>query len=101
MKDIHYLIEKCTPLANALHSQWRGTHVDVVPIVMSRTGIPHSLTHTNITTLISPRTDPPDKPSNTPTQDTTRIISRLHIHYVQWLHHLLRIYRIKSFTTYK
>jgi hypothetical protein len=101
LKDGHLITEKCTPLANAFRSKWPCTHVDIVPTVMSRTGTPHSLTHTNITTLINPGTDPLDKPSNTPTRDTTCILSRLHIHTVQWLHHLLRIYRIKVFTTYK
>jgi hypothetical protein len=97
----HFIIEKYTLLANALRSQRSGTHVDIVPIAISCTGTPHSLTHTSITTLVNPRIDPPHKPSNTPTRDTTRTISRLHIHFVQWLHHLLRICRITSFTTYK
>jgi hypothetical protein len=42
-------------------------------------------------------------PLNTrvPNRDTTRTISSMHTHNVQWLHHLLRIYRVKSLTTCK
>jgi hypothetical protein len=62
----HLIIEKYTPLANALRSQWLDTQVDIIPIVMSHTRIPHNPTHTSITSLINPRTDPPDKHSQTP-----------------------------------
>jgi hypothetical protein len=101
MKDTrHLIIEKYTPLANALRSHWHGTHVEIIPIVTSRTCTPHDLTHTSIITLINDRIDPLGVPSQTPSRDITRIISRVHVLIVQCIHHLFRIYRIKSFATY-
>jgi hypothetical protein len=38
---------KYTPLANAIRKHWRGTKVDIIPIVMSRTATPHSSTITS------------------------------------------------------
>jgi hypothetical protein len=67
---------------------------------MSRKGTTHTLTHTSITLLIIPRIQPYDKPSQTPTPNTTRISSPAYTYIVQWLHHLLRIYKINSFTAY-
>jgi hypothetical protein len=60
----HLIIAKWTPLANALSPHWFGTKVDIIPIVMSRIGTPHTLTHryTHVTSLINPRTDQPDNP---------------------------------------
>jgi hypothetical protein len=72
-----------------------GTEVDILPIVMSRTGTPHSSTITSITSLLTPRTDPPDKLISKARLDTSRILAQLHTHSVQWLHHLLLVYRIK------
>jgi hypothetical protein len=66
---------------------------------MSRTGTPHSSTITSLTSLLTARTDPPDKLISKARLDTSRILEQLHTHNVQWLHHLLLIYRIKSRTT--
>jgi hypothetical protein len=90
---------KYTPLANAIRQHWPCTEVDILPIVMSRTGTPHSSTITSITSFLTLRTDPPDKLVSKARLDTSRIIAQLHTHIVQWLHHLLLIYRIKSRTT--
>jgi hypothetical protein len=51
--------EKYTPLANAIRQHWRGNEVDILPIVMSRTGAPHSSTITSLTSLLTIRIDPP------------------------------------------
>jgi hypothetical protein len=66
---------------------------------MSRTGTPHSSTITSLTSLLTLRTDPPDKLISKARLDTTRIIAQLHTHTVQWLHHLLLIYRTRSRTS--
>jgi hypothetical protein len=73
----------CTPFANALRSHWRGTEVDIIPIVTSRTGAPHALIPNNITVIPNwddQRNDYPDKPPRHSTRDTTRIIFLLHIY---------------------
>jgi hypothetical protein len=49
------------PLANAIRQHWLGAAVDILPIVMSRTGTPHSSTITRLTSLLTLRTDPHDK----------------------------------------
>jgi hypothetical protein len=84
------------PISN-LH--WPGTIVEIIP--MSRTCIPHILTHTKRNTLINPKNDPPDKLSDNPSRHTSRIFSHFHIHNVQGLHHLLSIYIIKCSTTHR
>jgi hypothetical protein len=87
IKETHHLIIKKVHFANALRSDWHGTHMAIIPIVMSRTCIPHTLewetlTHTGVTTLINSRTFHANKPSRTPTRDIVRIIAHLYIHYV-------------------
>jgi hypothetical protein len=52
---------KYTPLANAIRQQWPGTEVNILPIVMSHTGKPHSSTITSLTSLLTLRTDPLDE----------------------------------------
>jgi hypothetical protein len=65
---------------------------DIVPIVMSRTCTPHSLTHIIITSLFNPRNDPNDRSSQTPTA-TLPVSYPAYIYtYVQWLHYVLHIY---------
>ena len=91
--------DKYTPLANAIRNHWPGTEVDILPIVMSRTGTPHSSTIASLTSLLTLRTDPPDKLVTKARLDTSRILSSLHAHTVQWLHYLLLVYRTKSRTT--
>jgi hypothetical protein len=69
---------------------------------MRRTGTPHSSTITSLTSLLTLRTDLPDKLISKARPDTSRILAQLHTHTdntVQWLHHLLLVYRIKSRTT--
>jgi hypothetical protein len=73
--------------------------VDILPIVMSRTGTPHSSTITSLTSLLTARTYHVDKLISKARLDTSRILAQLHTHTVQWLHHLLLLYRIKSRTT--
>jgi hypothetical protein len=68
---------------------------------MSRTGTPHSSTITSHTSLFTLRPDPLDKLISKARLYTSRIISQLHTHTVQWLHHLLLVYRIKSRTTFR
>jgi hypothetical protein len=53
------------PLANAIRHQWTSTDVDILPIVMSRTGIPHSSTITRLTSLLTLRTNPLTNSSRT------------------------------------
>jgi hypothetical protein len=65
---------------------------------MSRTCTPHTSTVTNLTSILTLRTDPHDKVSKT-RLDATRILSKLHLQIVQWLHSLLLIYRIQPRTT--
>jgi hypothetical protein len=83
LKDTHYFIMAKYPPCNALCSRWLGTHADIIPIVTTRTCTPHSLTYAGINFLINCRNNPLDRPSQTPTRDTARIISHLHIHSVQ------------------
>jgi hypothetical protein len=90
---------KYTPFANANRQQWLSKEVDILPIVMSRTGTPHSSTITSLTSLLTLRIDPLDKLISKARLDTSRIIAQLHTHTIQWLHHLLLIHHIKSPTT--
>jgi hypothetical protein len=53
--------DKYIPLANATRRHWPCTEVDILPIVMSRTGTPHTSTITSLTSLLTLRTDPHDK----------------------------------------
>jgi hypothetical protein len=66
---------------------------------MSRTGTPYSSTIASLTSLLTLRTDPPDKLISKARLDTSRILAQLHTHTVQWLNHLLLVYRVKSRTT--
>jgi hypothetical protein len=91
--------EKYTPLANAIRQHGRGTEVDILPVVMSRNGTPHSSTITSLTSLIILRTDPLDEFISKTRLGTSCILAQLHSHTVQWMHHLLLIYRIKSRAT--
>jgi hypothetical protein len=95
----HMIRNKYTPLANAIRQHWPGAEVDILPVVMSRTGTPHTSTMDSLTSLLTLRTDPPDKLISKACLDTARILAQLYLHTVQWLHHLLLIYRIKSRTT--
>jgi hypothetical protein len=53
--------DKYSPLTNAIHMHWPCTEVDILPIVMSHTGTPHSSTITSRTSLLTLRIDPHDK----------------------------------------
>jgi hypothetical protein len=73
---------KYAPLANATRQHMPGTALDILPIVMSRTGTPHSSTITSLTSFLTLRTDPPDKLISKARLDTSRIIAQLHTHNV-------------------
>jgi hypothetical protein len=93
------MLQKYTPLANALRSHWLGKQGDIIPIVMSRTGTSHVLTLTNITSFSSTR-------ERTHGQTSSYLPPRHIPHHVlstctQCSHYLPRIYRIKSLTTRK
>jgi hypothetical protein len=75
--------DKYTPLANANRQHCPGTEVDSFPIVMSRTGTPHTSTIASLTSLLTLRTDPLDKLISKTKLDTSRIIAQLHLHTVQ------------------
>jgi hypothetical protein len=55
---------------------------------MSRTGTPHSSTIESLTSLLILRTDPSNKLISKARLDTSRILTQLYTHTVQWLHHL-------------
>jgi hypothetical protein len=88
--------DKYTPLAHAIRQHWLGTEVDILPKVMGLTGTPHTSTIKGLTSLLTLRANPLEKPISKTRLDTTHILAQLHLHIVQWLHHLLLIYRIKS-----
>jgi hypothetical protein len=67
--------DKYTPMASALRAHWPGTDIDILPIVMSHTGTPHTSTITSLTSLLILRTDPPDKLISQTRLDNTRILS--------------------------
>jgi hypothetical protein len=46
------------PLANAIRCHWPGTKVDILPIVISRTGTPHTSTIASLTSLLTLRLIP-------------------------------------------
>jgi hypothetical protein len=94
----HMIRDKYTPLANVIRQRLPGTEVDILPVNMTRTGAPHTSTIASPISLLTLRTDPPDKLISKTGLDTERILAQLHLHSVQWLHHLLPIYRIKSRT---
>jgi hypothetical protein len=91
--------EKCTPFANAIQHHWPGTIVDILFKVLSRRGTLHTFTKISLTSVLTLRTDPPDRLVLKTRIHSTRILSQLHMHNFQWLYHLLLIYRIKSRTT--
>jgi hypothetical protein len=90
---------KYTPLANAIRRHLPCIAVDILPIVISRKGTPHTSTIINLTSLLNLRNNPLDKLVSKTRIDTTRILSHLYLHAAQWMHHLLLIYRINSRTT--
>jgi hypothetical protein len=75
--------------------------LDILHIVKSVTGTPHSSTITSLTSLLTARTDPPYKLISKARLDTPRILEQLLTHTVQWLHHLLLIHRTEFRTTYR
>jgi hypothetical protein len=45
--------DKYTPLANAIRQHWPCTDVDILPVVLSRTGTPHTSTIHIFTSLLT------------------------------------------------
>jgi hypothetical protein len=86
-------------LANTVRQHWPGTEVDILLIVMSRAGKPHTSTIASLTSLLTLRTDPLDELISKTRLGSARILAQLSLHTVQWLHNLLLTYRIKSRTT--
>jgi hypothetical protein len=85
---------------NSVPGSGGSNPLHAIPCVHGLTCTPHSSTIiTGLTSLLTLRTDPPDKLISKARLDTSRIIAHLHTHTVQWLHHLLLVYRIKSRTT--
>jgi hypothetical protein len=74
------ILDKYTPLANAIRQHCQGTEVDILPIVMSHTYSPRKSTITILASLLTMRTDPLDKLVLKTRLDTTRILSQLHVH---------------------
>jgi hypothetical protein len=66
---------KYAPLANARRHRWLSIGVDILPIVISRTGTPHIYMIVSRTSLITLRTDPRDKMIAKARLETTRILS--------------------------
>jgi hypothetical protein len=56
-----FIRDKYTPPANVIRHRWPGTEVDILPIVMSHTCTPHTSTITSLTSLLTLRTNPPNK----------------------------------------
>jgi hypothetical protein len=65
-------------MTSALCKHWYSTEIDILPIVTSRTGTPHTSTiSTCLTSLLTLCTYPPDKLISETRLDTTRIVSLL------------------------
>ena len=92
---IEHITELYTPLKDQIqrHGTWPDP-IQIVPIVISRTGSFHTRTLSEIAQLISPKEQPPD--INTVTYrtldpTTKKAIQSLHIHAQQWLSLILSI----------
>jgi hypothetical protein len=73
--------------------------IDILPIVMSRTGTTRTSTITSFTSLLTLRTGHSYKLIYETHLDKRGILSQLHLHTVQWLRHLILIYHFESRTT--
>ena len=97
--DMHDTIaeitEKYAPLCQAIrdHGTWDG-EIEVIPIVISRTGSFHVRTLAEIAQIISPMEEPPDfltyKQLPRKVQKT---VMALHVHAQEWLYDTLRTAR--------
>jgi hypothetical protein len=76
---------KYNQLTNALPHHWPGSEINILPMVMTRTGTPHTSTIAILTSLITLRRDPTDKIISKARPETTRILSHFHLHIVKWL----------------
>jgi hypothetical protein len=73
--------------------------IDILAIVMSRTGTPRTSNITSVTSLLTLRTYYPYKLISETHLHTRGILSHLHLRTLQWLRHLILIYHFKSRTT--
>ena len=85
------IIDKYTPLSQAIrtHGQWEG-EIDIIPIVISRTGSFHVRTLSEIAQLISPQEEPPDTvPYRLLPKRARKVALDLHVHAQNWLQCML------------
>ena len=95
--DTHDIIdsiqEKYRPLQDAIraHGSWQHP-VEIIPIVISRTGSFNVRTLAEIAQLISPQEEPPDSLTYSALpKEAKNVVMRLHMHAQHWLHHILQI----------
>ena len=92
--DILTVVSGCLSIlqdAIRAHGSWQHP-VEIIPIVISRTGSFNVKTLAEIAQLISPQEEPPDSLTyNALPKEAKRIVMRLHMHAQHWLHHILQI----------
>ena len=73
------------------HGQWDG-HIDIIPIVLSRTGSFHVRTLAELAQLVSFEEEPPDELTYKDLPPAAkRIAMALHTHAQQWLTLMLKL----------
>ena len=85
--------EKYRPLVDAIraHNTWPFP-VEIIPIVITRTGSFNVKTLAEIAQLVSPQEEPPDALTYRELpQEAKRIVMKLHVHAQHWLHLILQI----------
>lgn len=85
--------EKYRPLQDAIraHGSWQHP-VEIIPIVISRTGSFNVKTLAEIAQLISPQEEPPDRLTYKELpKEAKRLVMKLHVHAQHWLHHILQV----------
>ena len=89
------IIQIYTPLKTITEAHNPTLTVEIVPIVISRTGTFSHATKKMIHQLISLKEEPPDSDTYTKHPDATQLIQKLHIHAKKWLHTILKIARTR------
>ena len=80
----------------AAHGAWPGS-IEIVPIVITRTGHYHEESIRQIVHLFALKNEPPDRLGykDVKDKDTIRVLRDMHTLAVKWLHKILQVARLR------
>lgn len=83
------------PIAHALREEWPGCELNIIPLVMSRTGTPHKSTVKGRITkpMRACRSNKPEH--SNPSGGHCALLKHVDMYAVQWLHRPFQVYKIK------